>query len=130
MTQNILWIAIILMASASQWYIIEIKFRNPNKPFWFLLRVSAFAGFFWWYMIDGFMWYWVSYYMIMTFAWIFPLFLNIFRGKPVGYMANTGWDGLIKRTIGVVIYFYLGFVLLVMAIGLQLVYGQTPFNTI
>ena len=129
MTQNILWIAIILLAATSQWYIIEVKFRNPNKLFWFSLRIIAFAGFLWWYMVDGFKWYWAGPYMVFTFAWLFPLFLNIFRpDKPVGYMANTGWDGLIKRTIGIQIYFYLGFVLMLIAVLLQLVYGQLTFH--
>ena len=127
---NIIWIAVILLAAVSQWYIIEFRQRTPNHMFWFLIRVIVFSGFFWWYMVSGFMWYWVAFYMIMTFAWLFPLLLNIFRGKPVGYMSKRGFDRLIQKTIGAAIYWWLGLVLMAMAIGLQLAYGTIPFNMI
>jgi hypothetical protein len=130
MKQNILWIIVILLAAVSQWYIIEIKKRNPDHAFWFMIRGIVFSGFFWWYMVSDFMWYWASFYMVMTFAWLFPLLLNAFRKKPLGYMSDRGFDRLIQKTIGAGIYFYLGFVLMVTAIGLQLAYGMTPFNLI
>ena len=127
---NILWIIVILLAAISQWYIIEFRQNEPNHAFWFIIRVIAFSLFFWWYMAIGFMWYWASFYMIMTFAWLFPLWLNLFRGKPIGYLSNRGFDKLILKTIGAGIYFWLGLVLVVMAVALQLVYGQTEFRSI
>ena len=125
--KDILWILVIVLASVSQWFIIEKKVRIPNHLLWFVFRVGVFGLFLWWYIATDFIWYLAAYYMLMTFAWIFPLLLNIFRGKPLGYMSNRGFDRFVQKTIGAGIYWWLGLVLMVMAIGLQLAYGN-PLN--
>ena len=129
---DILWITAILLAALSQWYIIEVRKQVPSHLLWLLIRAVVFGGFLGWYLASGYMWYWASYYMLMTFAWLFPLLLNAFRGKPLGYMSAKGsvFDKLILKSIGASIYWWLGLVLMVMAIGLQLIYGTTEFSMI
>ena len=136
MKTNLLWIIAIFLAAASQWHIIEIKKQSPNKPVWFLVRVIAFSGFMWWYMELGYMWYWAAAYMIFTFAWLFPFMLNIMRAKYFGYMSASGswYDRQLIRLFGKekieTLYFYFGFIFMLIAILLQLVYGQTEFSAI
>lgn len=126
---NIIWIFIIIVSAFTQWLIIEVKERRPNHLLWFIVRCIAFGVCLWWYLSHGYMWYWSSFYMVMTFAWLFPLLLNIFRRKPLGYMSAKGsvFDKIIIKTIGPGLYFWFGLVLMIMAIGLQLAYGTIKF---
>ena len=130
--KDILWILVIILAAVSQWYIIERKGRTPNHLLWFVIRAVVFTGFLVWYLLSGYMWYWAAYYMVMTFAWLFPLLLNIFRGKPVVYMSSNGsvFDKIVIRTIGPSIYWWLGLTLMIIAVSVQIAYGTIPFSEI
>ena len=124
MVINLMWLVVIVAAAVSQWAIIEKKVREPNKKLWFGIRVAVAAGFTWWYKEAGQYIVWAIPFMITTFAFIFPILLNWFRGKKFGYMGLKGYDGFIMKLMGANVYMYLNFTFFLMGAGMHIVYNH------
>jgi hypothetical protein len=122
---NLMWLVVIAVAAVIQWAIIEKKMRVPDKGLWFGIRVVTAGIFTLWYWEAGQYIVWSVPYMITTFAWIFPLLLNWFRGKKLGYMSAKGskYDAFILKYIHRQVYFYMTFILFLIGTGMQLIYN-------
>jgi len=130
---NILWILVVAASVISQWYIIEEKHKYPKKKIWFFARVGIASIFMYFYLNNGYVWYWSLSYMVFTFWFPFNISLNILRGKTPFYLSakNSDLDGFALTVFKepFVVYAF-SFILMISSIGIMWFYGDMTYSEI
>ena len=123
---NILWVIVVISAAVSQWYIIEVQRKYPNKPFWFIIRILVGLFFLGLYLHNGYVYYWAILYMVGVFWFPFNTILNALRKKRFGYLSpkNSPVDDVLMRVFKYEsIITFLSFFLFILSVLMMIFYG-------
>lgn len=130
---NFIWILVVSFFIVSQWYVIEKLGKYPNKPLWFLIRAIIAGVFLFFYVNQGYVWYWSLFYMIFTFWFPYNSTLNLLRGKPIMYLSpkNSFIDYIFLKIFRYefAIFGY-SLILFIAALGIMYFYGYCTWSEI
>jgi len=129
----IVWLVTILAFATWDWFTIEKEGRSPNKLFRLGIRVIVSAGFGYWYHTLGYIPYWTTIFTGTTFAFLFPLFLNLERRLPPHYLsAYSSWYDKIMLAVFKYRYivFWFLFMMALIGAGLMFFYGKCTWTEI
>ena len=128
-----LWIVVIIAEATANWYAIERLKREINHAIWFIPRLLVGALFLYWYVQLGYQWYWAGIYIMATHAMLFPEYLNVTRGKPIGYLGDPNlsnpnkslYDKIVMRVIKYeYVWFWVRVIITLFAIGNMVAQGE------